>query len=69
MLNGMRSVASALRKKGLRTGDNVVIIGCNFVEIPLLSLGVWRAGGSQACLAVNLPLGIYSKNSISSSQP
>ncbi|XP_046656300.1 4-coumarate--CoA ligase 1-like [Daphnia pulicaria] len=54
LFQGMRSVASGLRKRGFQTGDKLVVIGSNFIEIPLMSLAVWRAGGSQACLSVNL---------------
>lgn len=57
MLNAIRSVASGLRKRGLNSGENVTVIGSNFIEIPLMSMAVWRAGGSQACLGVNLPTG------------
>ena len=57
MLNAVRSVASALRKRGLRTGDNVAIVGSNHMEIPLMFMGAWRAGGSQMCIEVNLPTG------------
>ncbi|XP_045026150.1 4-coumarate--CoA ligase 3 isoform X2 [Daphnia magna] len=55
LMSSLRSVASALRKRGLKTGDNVVLIGCNDIELPLMSMAVWRAGGTQACLSVNLP--------------
>jgi long-subunit acyl-CoA synthetase (AMP-forming) len=57
LFKNMTSVASGLRKRGFETGDNLVVIGFNYVEIPLMSLAVWRAGGSQACLSVNLPHG------------
>lgn len=57
VLQAMRSVASGLRKRGLETGDTCVVIGSNFVELPLVSLAVWRAGGTQACLSVSLPRG------------
>jgi long-subunit acyl-CoA synthetase (AMP-forming) len=57
LFQGMRSVASGLRKRGFQTGDKLVVIGSNFIEIPLMSLAVWRAGGSQACLSVNLSHG------------
>jgi hypothetical protein len=40
-----------------KTGDNLVVISCNHIELPLMSMAVWRAGGSQACLGVNLPHG------------
>lgn len=59
LIKGMRSVASGLRKRGLQLNDNVVVIGTNFIEIPLMTLGAWRAGGSQACLGINLPIGIH----------
>ncbi|EFX78399.1 hypothetical protein DAPPUDRAFT_320529 [Daphnia pulex] len=55
LLAGMKAVASALRKRGLATGDNLVIISGNHVELALMSMAVWRAGGTQSCLSVNLP--------------
>nr|CAH0109907.1 unnamed protein product [Daphnia galeata] len=55
LFQNIRSVASGLRKRGFKTGDKLIVIGFNFIEIPLMSLAVWRAGGSQACLNVNLP--------------
>ncbi|XP_046459255.1 4-coumarate--CoA ligase-like isoform X1 [Daphnia pulex] len=55
LLTGMKAVASALRKRGLATGDNLVAISGNHIELPLLSMAVWRAGGTQSCLSVNLP--------------
>ncbi|XP_057377827.1 uncharacterized protein LOC130699600 [Daphnia carinata] len=55
LMSSLRSVASALRKRGLKTGDNVVVTGRNDIELPLMSMAVWRAGGNQACLSVNLP--------------
>ncbi len=58
MLTAVRSVASALRKRGLKSGDTLIVIGSNFIELPLMSLGVWRAGGVQAALSVSLPQGI-----------
>jgi 4-coumarate--CoA ligase len=57
LFQNIRSVASGLRKRGFKTGDKLIVIGFNFIEIPLMSLAVWRAGGSQACLNVNLPHG------------
>lgn len=57
LLSSLKSVASALRKRGLKTGDNVVVIGRNDIEVPLMSMAVWRAGGTQACLSVNLQSG------------
>lgn len=59
LLTGMKAVASALRKRGLATGDNVVAISGNHIELPLLSMAVWRAGGTQSCLSVNLPQGYH----------
>ena len=57
LLTAMRSVASAIRKRGFKTGDKCVVIGTNFVELPVMSFAVWRAGGVQACLSINLPRG------------
>lgn len=59
MINAIRSVASGLRKRGLQTGDNVVVMGPNLVEFPLMSLGTWRAGGSLACPDHSLPSGMF----------
>lgn len=53
----VRSIASALRKRDFRSGDTLAVIGSNFIELPLMSMAVWRAGGAQACLSVNLPSG------------
>ena len=61
MLTAIRSVASALRKRGLRTGDNVALIGLNQIEFPLMYLGVWRAGGYISCVEMNLSTGIEKK--------
>ncbi len=59
LLTGIKAVASALRKRGLATGDNLVAISGNHIELPLLSMAVWRAGGTQSCLSVNLPQGYH----------
>jgi long-subunit acyl-CoA synthetase (AMP-forming) len=57
LLSNMKLVASGLRQRGLKTGDNLVVISGNHIELPLMSMAVWRAGGTQACLSVNLPQG------------
>jgi acyl-coenzyme A synthetase/AMP-(fatty) acid ligase len=62
LLTGIKSVASALRKRGLATGDNLVIISGNHVELALMSMAAWRAGGTQSCLSVNLPQGYHHKS-------
>ena len=54
LLSNMKLVASGLRQRGLKTGDNLVVISGNHIELPLMSMAVWRAGGTQACLSVNL---------------
>jgi acyl-CoA synthetase (AMP-forming)/AMP-acid ligase II len=63
LLSKMKSVASGLSKKGLKRGDNLVVICGNHVELPLMSMAVWRAGGTLACLSVNLPQGTESQMS------
>nr|CAH0112561.1 unnamed protein product [Daphnia galeata] len=55
LLSNMKLVVSGLRQRGLKTGDNLVVISGNHIELPLMSMAVWRAGGTQACLSVNLP--------------
>jgi 4-coumarate--CoA ligase len=57
LLNNMKLVASGLRQRGLKTGDSLVVIGGNHIEMPLMSMAVWRAGGTLACLSVNLQQG------------
>ena len=57
LLTAMRSVASGLRKRGFKTGDKCVVTGTNFIEIPIMSFAVWRVGGVQASLSINLPRG------------
>ena len=57
LLTGIKSVASGLRKRGLKSGDCCVGIGSNYIELPLMSLAVWRAGGVQACLGISLQKG------------
>lgn len=54
MLNAVRSIASGLRKRGFQTGDSALVLGRNFIEIPLMSLGIWRAGGILASISVAL---------------
>ena len=51
LLTAMRSVASAIRKRGFKTGDKCVVIRTNFVELPVMSFAVWRAGGVQASVS------------------
>lgn len=53
MVNYMRSVASGLRKRGCNPGDNVVIIDSTHIEIRLMLLGAWRAGGTLSCLSIS----------------
>ncbi len=57
LLAGMKSLASALRKRGLETGDNLVAVSGNHVQLALASMAVWRAGGTLSCLSLNLPQG------------
>lgn len=54
LLFQMQQVASWLRKNGFRTEDTVLIVASNHVELAVMLFGVWRAGGSVACLTLNL---------------
>ena len=58
MVKGVTSIASALRKRGLRVGDSVLLMAPNFIEVALTFLGTWKAGGACACLTLNLFAGI-----------
>ena len=63
MVDGVTSMASALRKRGLQVGDTVLLMAPNFVEVALTFLGVWKAGGACACLTLNLFAGkIFNSN-------
>jgi len=54
MATGIIKVASALRKRGLKTGDFALVMASNFVELPVAMLGIMKAGGSCASLTLNL---------------
>ena len=57
MATGITKVASALRKRGLKTGDFALVMASNFVELPVAMLGIMKAGGSCASLTLNLFVG------------
>jgi len=54
LLSESAKIASALIKRGFKIGDNILLMAPNLVELPITMLGVWRAGGSCACLTLNL---------------
>jgi acyl-CoA synthetase (AMP-forming)/AMP-acid ligase II len=51
------SVASSLRSKGLQTGDVVLIMAANHVQVAVFFFAVWKAGACNACLILNLLTG------------
>ena len=51
----VKSMASALCKKGFQANDVVLIMASNYIEVPLMFYAAWKAGGSAACLTLNLP--------------
>ena len=51
----VKSIASALCKRGFQPNDVVLIMASNFVQVPLMFYAAWKAGGSAACLTLNLP--------------
>ena len=53
LTKGIRSVASALYKRGFRAYDSVLFMASNHIEFPLIFFGVWKAGGNAACLTLN----------------
>ena len=57
LLVNMRNIASSLYKRGFREGDVVVIIASNQIEVALMFLSVWKAGGIVACFTLNLSKG------------
>jgi len=54
LLSESAKIASALIKRGFKIGDNILLMATNLVELPITMVGVWRAGGSCACLTLNL---------------
>lgn len=54
LLSSIKSMAASFWKKGLRPGDMVLVISANFIELPIIFLGVWKCGGSVASLTLNL---------------
>jgi len=54
LLSESAKIASALIKRGFKIGDNILLMAPNLVELPITMLGAWRAGGSCACLTLNL---------------
>jgi len=53
----MGIAASVLRRRGLRAGDSVLFVASNHLDVPLIFFAVWKAGGSCACLTLNLGAG------------
>ena len=62
LLLNMKKIASSLHKRGFRAGDVVVIIAANQIEVALMLLSVWKAGGSVACFTLNLSKGLFFLN-------
>lgn len=54
LLKSARKVCSALNRRGFQQGDSVSIMAANFIEIVLVSVSVWKLGGSVSCLTLNL---------------
>jgi acyl-CoA synthetase (AMP-forming)/AMP-acid ligase II len=57
LLEQTDAVASSLRNKGLQTGDVVLIMAANHVEVAVFFFAVWKAGACNACLTLNLLTG------------
>jgi len=51
----VKSLSSALCKRGFQANDVVLIMASNFIEVPLMFYAVWKAGGGAVCLTLNLP--------------
>jgi acyl-coenzyme A synthetase/AMP-(fatty) acid ligase len=47
----------SFRRRGLRPGDTVALIGANHIEIPITYFAVWKACGSCSALDAGLLAG------------
>jgi len=54
MLSAVKKMASGLRKSGLETGDCVMLMASNHIELAISILAVLKAGGACICLTLNL---------------
>lgn len=54
LLDAIDRVASALKRRGLKANDVVLVMASNHVETAVFFLSVWRAGGINACLTLSL---------------
>ena len=62
LLTNVDRLSTALRRRGLKPNDIVLIMAANHIELPLFFFAVWNAGGSNACLTLNLLPGVsYNK--------
>jgi acyl-CoA synthetase (AMP-forming)/AMP-acid ligase II len=62
LLTNVDRLSAVLRRRGLKPNDVVLIMAANHIELPLFFFAVWNAGGSNACLTLNLLPGVsYNK--------
>ena len=54
LLDNIDRVASALRRRGLKSDEKVLIMASNHIEVAVFFYGVWAAGGATACLTLSL---------------
>ena len=54
MVDSVTRLASALRKRGLKVGDSVLMMATNSIEIALSIFSVMKAGGASVSTTLNL---------------
>ena len=66
MVVSVTRLASALKKRGLKVGDSVLMMASNCIEIALSIFSVMKAGGACVCTTLNLFPGNESQMSFKS---
>lgn len=54
LLVNVKSLASALNKRGFQVGDTIILLSANFKEVFAIQLAVWKLGGSVCGLTPNM---------------
>ena len=57
MIRVVTNMASGLKKRGLKTGDAVLLMASNYPELAASIIAVLKAGGACVCLTLNLLTG------------
>ena len=67
MVDKVTSMASALKKRGLKAGECVLLMASNYIELAISIFSVMKAGGACVSLTLNLFPGNLFKNTSNSS--